>query len=225
MKWHEFSSSEEAVRAMVRDISAVLRQEIATTGRAGLAVSGGRSPLPLFEALSVAPLPWKDVRITLVDERHVAPDHPDSNESLVRTHLLKNQASAARFTGLAGPALDMRDDVARANRQADEITLALLGMGEDGHTASWFPGAPQLGRALDPALADRYIHVTPPSAPHERISMTLAALLTARRIMLAVAGPTKRAVFEQASRHATPDMPVSYVIAQTGVPFDVYWHA
>ncbi|MGB3290172.1 MAG: 6-phosphogluconolactonase [Burkholderiaceae bacterium] len=225
MKWHEFDSGADAVRAMARDISAVLRQEIATTGSAGLAVSGGHSPLPLFETLSAMRLPWKDVRITLVDERHVAPDHPDSNELLVRTHLLKNQASAAAFTGLAGRGLDLRDDVARANRETDGITLAVLGMGEDGHTASLFPGAPQLERALDPDQADRYIAITPPSAPHERISMTLAALLQTRRIMLAVAGPAKRAVFDQACRQATPAMPVSYVIAQTGVPFDVYWNA
>ncbi len=223
--WHEFNSSEESVRAMVRDISAILRQGVAVTGRAGLAVSGGRSPLPLFEALSAADLPWKDVHVTLVDDRYVPHDHPDSNELLVRTHLLKNKASAATFTGLSGDGGSIEDAVAQANLQTGEITLALLGMGEDGHTASLFPEARQLARGLEPGLADRYIHVTPPSAPHERISMTLAALLQARHLMLAISGRKKRDVFEQASRQATPAMPVSYVIAQKGAPFDVYWHA
>jgi 6-phosphogluconolactonase len=223
--WHEFNSSEESVRAMVRDISAVLRQDLATTGRAGLAVSGGRSPVPLFDALSAAALPWNDVHISLVDERYVAPDHPDSNELLVRTHLLKGKASAAAFTGLVREGEDIGKAVARANLSAGEITLAILGMGGDGHTASLFPGAPQLEQALDTGRTDRYIQVSPPNAPHERISMTLAALLQARHIMLAITGAEKRDIYRQASQKTTPAMPVSYVIAQTGVPLDVYWHA
>jgi 6-phosphogluconolactonase len=222
--WHEFNSSEECVRAMVRDISAVLRQDIATTGRAGLAVSGGRSPVPLFDALSAAALPWKDIHIMLVDDRHVAPDHPDSNELLVRTHLLKGKAGAAAFTGLVGGADDIKRAVAQANLLTDQISLALLGMGEDGHTASLFPGAPQLAQALDISRTERYIHVSPPSAPHERISMTLAALLQARHIMLAITGVEKRDIYQRASQKTTPAMPVSYVIAQKGVPLDVYWH-
>src|SRR3546814_16017819 len=82
--WHEFNSNHEYIQAMVRDISAALRQSIAATDRAGLAVSGGRLPVPLFAALSATALPWAKVHITLVDERYVAPDHPDSNEHLVR---------------------------------------------------------------------------------------------------------------------------------------------
>lgn len=223
--WHEFNSNHEYIQAMVRDISAALRQSIAATDRAGLAVSGGRSPVPLFAALSATALPWAKVHITLVDERYVAPDHPDSNEHLVRTHLLKNLAAAATFTGLAGSGQNLDDCVAQANRQTGDITLALLGMGEDGHTASLFPDAPQLPQALDSDCADRYIKINPPNAPHERISMTLAALLQAEHIMLGIAGQKKRDVFQQASRHATPAMPISYVIAQTGVPLNVYWHA
>src|SRR3546814_9965188 len=107
--WHEFNSNHEYIQAMVRDISAALRQSIAATDRAGLAVSGGRSPVPLFAALSATALPWAKVHITLVDERYVAPDHPDSNEHLVRTHLLKNLAAAATFTGLAGSGQHLDD--------------------------------------------------------------------------------------------------------------------
>ena len=98
-------------------------------------------------------------------------------------------------------------------------------MGEDGHTASLFPGAPQLGRALDGARGDRYVHVSPPKAPYERISMSLNALMRAGGLALYISGPAKRRVYETAAAQAaTPALPVSYLIAQQEVPLDVYWH-
>ena len=194
------------------------------TERAGLALSGGRSPILLFERLSHEDIPWHRVAISLVDDRYVPIDHEDSNEALVRRHLLQNNAKAADFTGLVGDAKDIARSVALANQLNAPIDVAVLGMGDDGHTASLFPHAAQLPQALDPNQTSRYVHITPPTAPHERISMTLAAILAAGHLILPIAGEHKRAVLREAQRGVTPALPVSYVAAQAGVPLDVYWH-
>ncbi len=223
--WHEFAPGPEYTQALVNDIAATLGQAVRQHGRAGLAVSGGRSPIPVFDALSQADLPWEAVHVTLVDDRFVPPDHPDSNERLVREHLLRGRAAAARFTGLVTHPKDMQASVRQANLLTDDITLALLGMGDDGHTASLFPGALQLPEGLAPDALHRYLHVTPVQAEHERISMTLAAILSAQRLLLAISGQDKRHTLSRAAQGINPALPISYVINQTGVPLDVYWHA
>jgi len=221
---HDFDSADACIETMVNKIRADLATAIAATGRAGLAVSGGRSPVPLFDALSNTEFAWQQVDISLVDERFVPPGHPDSNESLVRNHLLQRRARCARFSGLVSDSSNIENSVEKANLQTGEITVALLGMGDDGHFASLFPGAAQLSQGLDTAQTQRYIHVTPTHAPHERISMTLAALLGAHRLMLYFNGQGKRAILEEAEAGPTPSLPVSYLLAQHAVPLDIYWH-
>ncbi|HUH59756.1 MAG TPA: 6-phosphogluconolactonase [Candidimonas sp.] len=222
--WHCYSDPDECVTALVSHIVAQLDTAIAAEGQAGLAVSGGKSPVALFQRLSQAQLPWEHVHVTLVDERFVPTTHPDSNENLVRRHLLVKRAGAARFTGLVSHVHDIDRAVMLANRQAHAITIAVLGMGDDGHTASLFPHAPQLPAALDTSATCRFMHISPPAATHERISMTLAAILQAKQIVLPIAGDHKRDVCLRAAQQATPDLPVSYVLAQTGVPVHVYWN-
>jgi 6-phosphogluconolactonase len=196
-----------------------------SNGRACLAVSGGHSPIALFHALSSrADLDWARVHIRLVDERFVSPDNEDSNEHLVRTHLLRDKARDAQFTGLVGDPASLDRSLEQANRQTDSLDLVILGMGDDGHTASLFPHAAQLSQCLDPRQTHRYLHVTPPAAPHERISMTLAALLGAGQLILAISGAHKREIYAQAARKSNPEHPVSYVLNQSAAPIDVYWH-
>ena len=224
MNLHTYADEASCVRELAASIAAILGQAIGEQGRAGLAVSGGRSPIALFEALSDTELDWSRVDISLVDERFVAPSDPDSNEGLVRRYLLQARAAQARFTGLVSDPASMAASLERANQATGELTLALLGMGEDGHTASLFPQAPELAQALDPAQALRYVSVTPESAAHLRISMTLAALLRARRRILFIGGAAKRAVFERACIAKTTAMPVSFLLDQPDAPIDVYWH-
>src|SRR5690606_1042605 len=139
-------------------------------------------------------------------------------------HLLQNRARAATFNGLVSQPDNLQHSLDHANRQHAALTLVLLGMGDDGHTASLFPDAPQLAQGLDSQQTKRYLHLTPTRAPHERISLTLTALLSAQRIMIAIAGPAKRQVLAQAAEGPNPALPISYVITQKEVPFDVYWH-
>ena len=223
--WHAFDTNEPYINALSEAIATHLQHAIETRGRAGMAVSGGRSPIPLFDRLSRCDIDWPNIHITLVDERFVAPNDKDSNERLVRDHLLVNKASQAEFTGLITEPDNILNCVDRANQTTRPVNLAILGMGDDGHTASLFPGAPQLADALSREQTNRYVRITPPAAPHERISMTLAALLHAEQLILTISGPHKRQIYEQAAQKRTPTLPVSYLIMQSAAPLDVYWHA
>jgi 6-phosphogluconolactonase len=222
MTLHVCSDASEQLDRVCAAVAAALRAEVARHGEAVLAVSGGRSPLPLFEALARTPIDWARIVVTQVDERCVAPGHADSNAALVRRHLLRGAAAGARFEALVDDPADLRALLRRANAVARRPTLALLGMGEDGHTASLFPGAPQFAAALDPA-APAYVALQAPDVPHARISLSLAALRRAGRLLLVIRGQAKREVYARACRGADAQLPVSLLIHQTEVPFDAYW--
>lgn len=149
MRWHAVPEAAAQVQALAASIANTLTHVIEVQGSACLAVSGGRSPIALFAALRVLPLRWADVSITLVDERAVPPEHADSNARLVREHLLQDAAAAARFFPLVlsphvhGESVDVDACVATANDPFQQPDVVILGMGDDGHTASLFPDAPR----------------------------------------------------------------------------------
>jgi 6-phosphogluconolactonase len=209
-------------------IAAVLGAAIAARGLASLVVSGGRSPVRLFEILRSQPLDWPRVCIALADERWVAPDDAASNEHLVRSTLLQDRAAAARFHGLknGAPTPDLGavsawETFARVPRPFDAV---ILGMGDDGHTASLFPGSPNLPRALNPAAAAGCVGMWSPVPPQPRLSLNLTALLDSRRIVLLIAGESKWRTLDTA-RAAGPEneMPIRAVLRQPRTPVDVMW--
>jgi len=205
---------------IAQQIAQELRAAIAARGQATLAVSGGKSPIALFEQLREQALDWTQVTVLLVDERCVPHDHADSNTALVRQHLLQGAAAAASFATLfdTNPT-DLNDTallnlVNAANQRLSAIPFPLdvvvLGMGEDGHTASLFPGAPGLDHALtsDGPIA----WVRPTTAPHARLTLTLPVLLAARHLHVAIAGDAKRKVYEAAAKASNPDLPISLLL-------------
>lgn len=230
---HEFPDTTSAAAAQADAVERLLHAALAGGGAATLALSGGRSPIPFFEDLSRRDLDWPRVALRLIDERLVAPDHPDSNERLVRSHLLQNRAAQARFEGLApreDGAAALAAQLRRSNRDPPPLHVVVLGMGEDGHIASLFSGAPEFAAATELAAGARYRVIHPPippvEPPHPRISMTLAALLAADRLVLAFSGAAKREMFERASRQPRADLPISLLLdaAKTRGRLDVYWH-
>ena len=216
--------------ALAEHIANALRNAIAARGQASLAVSGGQSPIPLFEALREQDLDWSAVTIVLVDERVVPRDHADSNTALVARHLLKGRASAARFLlffrelapTFNAEVLDalVRDAEERIASLPWPLDVAVLGMGEDAHTASLFPGAPGYARAI--ATDQRLAWVVPDTAPRARISFTLSALLAARELVLSITGESKLAVYRRAAQKADEALPISLVINQTQTPLSVW---
>jgi 6-phosphogluconolactonase len=230
MQLHTFPDQQTLVSDLAEHLAAALRADIALRGTASLAVSGGSTPLPLFERLSELDIPWPQVLITLADERWVDADSPDSNEALVRRSLLKNRAAAATFIGLktaaATAAAGAADCEARLRSLSRPFTAVILGMGSDGHTASLFPCAPQLAQAADLRCGSSCAALRPQTAPHERISLTLPALLDAREIILHIAGPDKKAALERALAAGPPEeMPIRFILRQQAVPVLVCWAA
>jgi len=213
---------------LAQQIAEGLRAAIAARGLASLVVSGGRSPVGLFEQLRSQPLDWSRVCVALADERWVEPLDPSSNERLVRDVLLKDAAAAARFQGLknAAPTPDLGvpdawGTFARVPRPFDAV---VLGMGDDGHTASLFPGSPQLAAALDPSAAPGCIGMLAPAEPRLRISLNLAALLDSRRIVILITGESKWRTYAVACGPGpAEEMPVRTVLRQKKIPVDVIW--
>lgn len=222
-----FPSPSEAAQALADSVSGALAAALAMRTHASLVVSGGRSPIGFFQCLRDAELAWSRVWITLADERWVPEDHPDSNAALVRRHLLQGAAAAARFVplwnGAATPVAAIAERTAALAQLPQPFDVVVLGMGEDGHTASLFPGAPGLAAALDPAGTALLAAIDPPAAPHPRLSLTLKALLGCRHIHLPLAGASKRAVYARALAQCDPlQLPISSVLCQSGVPVTVY---
>ncbi|MGO8828164.1 MAG: 6-phosphogluconolactonase [Steroidobacteraceae bacterium] len=215
-------------REFAGEIAAQLARAIAARGLASLVVSGGRTPVKLFETLRTLELDWSRVCVALADERWVDPKDAASNERLVRDELLKDKAAAARFLGLknAAPSPDLGavsawETFARVPRPFD---LTLLGMGDDGHTASLFPGSPNLRSALNPAAAAGCVGMWAPSPPQARLSLNLSALLDSRRIAILIGGEAKWRTYAAASgAGAVEDMPVRAVLRQQHTPVEVIW--
>jgi len=228
MRRFEYPSPLDQAEALAASVGHALDLAIQDRGHAVLAVSGGRSPVPMFERLRYRPVRWDAVTITLVDERAVPPGHEDSNARLVQEHLLRDAAAAASFVPLIADALEASEParaVVRLNGTLDaafrQPDVAVLGMGEDGHTASLFADAPELGEALN-GDTPCYVVTRPPSAPHARVTLNLAALLAAERVFLAFSGAAKAAVFERALQEPGPALPVGLVASRHRHGFDVF---
>ena len=223
-----FPDQESAAAELADQIGQRLTAGIAANGRASLAVSGGTTPVALFECLSAMDLNWQDVVITLVDERWVAPTDDDSNERLVRSHLLKAKAAAATFVGLKNEAATASAGEHECEQALKKVPrpfdVLILGMGADGHTASLFPGAAKLARATDRRATQTCIGIAPLDAPHERMTLTLPAILDAGQIFLHITGPTKKDVLAQAQTDGSPEkMPIRYILHQQTTPVAIYW--
>lgn len=220
----EFANADAVAKALAADVADRLIDAIAARGRATLAVSGGTTPERFFDALSRRTLDWGKVIVTLVDERFVPPDHPRSNEKLVRERLLQNEARLARFVSLYGKG----GNLGEAARQAEAgmalvglpLDVVVLGMGTDGHTASFFADAKEYARLIDPGHRTIVLPVHAPSAGEPRLTLSLAAICNARAIFLHIEGAKKRAVLEAA---AVDNLPIAKVLAAAETPVVTYW--
>jgi 6-phosphogluconolactonase len=227
---HRFPDRAALAAALAGEVKVDLEEAIAARGVGSLVVSGGRTPVRLFAQLRDERLDWPRVWVTLADERWVETNTAASNERFVRETLLLGPAAAAHFVGLKNPAATPEAGADWATRALTRVPhpfdVVVLGMGEDGHTASLFPGSMALARGLDPAATPACIAVNALVAPHARVSLNLAALLDARRIVLHIEGDAKWAVYQRALAPGTAaELPVRAVLQQKEVPVDVFWAA
>jgi len=218
-----FADGVELARGLAERVATELEVALRTRGRALLAVSGGSTPKRFFAELSKAAIDWRAVEITLADERWVPASDERSNARLVREQLLVNAAVAARFLPLQ---LDGHSPESGAEALESQfaprlpIDVLILGMGNDGHTASLFPGGDQLDVALDPAGTRMLLPMHAPGAPEPRITFTLPALASARHLHLHVEGAAKQTVLREAL--ARGELPIAKVLAACEMPVDVW---
>ena len=206
-------------------IGQLLTQSITENGCASIAVSGGRTPISLFEELSKLNLDWSKVDLTLVDERWVDAKHEDSNELLVRKHLIKNKATQINFFPIKNSAKIAKEGQVLYEQVLQQVKLPfdviVLGMGDDGHTASLFPCCKELSQAMDPNNQQKCIVTKPKNAPYVRISLTFSTISKAKNLILHLRGSSKLHTFELAM--TLKDAKKMPIYAFTEQPLEIYW--
>lgn len=209
-----FENSSALASGFATDVAAWLQTAIIEKGYAVLAVSGGSTPKPFFTALSQMKLDWAKVQVTLVDERQVSEDSPRSNAKLVKQSLMQNEAALAQFVPLF------------ENHNACNLSrfdIVILGMGNDGHTASFFSGGDHLSAALDLSQHHAILEMHAPGAGEPRLTFSLPRLLASKHLCLHIQGDDKMAVLEKAlAGQDQYEMPVRAVLHAVK-PLTLYW--
>ena len=225
--WHVFPSPGALAEALAGAVAAALAGAIARRGQALLAVSGGTTPKLFFHALSKQALDWGKVTVIPVDERFVPPEHERSNEALVRRHLIKGKAGNADLLGLWRATTTAQEatrlalqDIARLPTPLDVV---VLGMGTDGHTASFFADAEEFDLLVDPICPKPVRAVHAVSAGEPRLTLTLPPIAQARFLALHIEGPEKPAVLDRALAGApATELPIRAVIDHAVGPLHIF---
>ena len=224
--WHIHDSRDDLFIALTEIVAGELSEAIAARGTASLAVSGGNTPAPFHRMLSACDLVWSKVVITLTDERLVSEDSDRSNARMVRETLLQDKAVQAVFIPLWRPDMTPEAMVPQVSGELSQhlpVDVCIAGLGEDCHTASLFPGAPELAQALTPEDGAILALMTPPDGLEPRITLTGPVLRQSRHRHLLMAGNAKRAAFARAEAATSlPEAPVR--ILMTGrTPLNIHY--
>lgn len=221
-----FSNRDEQTAALAEEVVALIQSGIRERGLAAVAFSGGRTPIPLFQQLRATDMNWSATQITLADDRCLPLASADSNAGLITQQLLQEKAAAAEFIPLWLDRYDtlsheaiLADCQARLHALPELFDLVILGMGNDGHTASLFPCSDE----LDDALATRQdcALLQPTTAPWQRLTLTPHRLQRSRRHILHLCGEDKLHTLTQALQPGDQrDMPIRIFFSQ---PLTIYW--
>ncbi|GLQ97884.1 6-phosphogluconolactonase [Dyella mobilis] len=224
-KFRAFEDGQGLATALSASIAGQLRAAIEARGEALIAVSGGSTPKRLFEALANEILDWSRVTVTLVDERWVPDSDERSNARMVEASLLQHKAADAQFVPLYVEAATPEAGIAEVRTHVGALKLpfdvVVLGMGPDGHTASFFPGGDRLDEALDVSNTAVVLPMRAQGAGEPRITFTLRELLQAKALYLHIQGDDKRIVLDEAEQPGSK-LPIASVL-RAGRPLDIYW--
>ncbi|MFT5572559.1 MAG: 6-phosphogluconolactonase [Cryomorphaceae bacterium] len=234
-EWHEAADPESLANQLAMQIIAVMDQTIEQKGSVVLALSGGSTPKPLFKSLATADLDWSKVIITLVDERWVPKTHELSNAAFMQTHLLDSLPDVVRFIPLYEPAesaelstaevLNNYCSIAQSSPNTPRpFDIVVLGMGGDGHTASFFPDADNITDLVDPNSIAPLLTCNSTSTQVDRITWNLPMLLNAQYLALHITGDSKKRVFSEAVINGpVVELPIRSVIFQQQLPLQVFY--
>lgn len=219
MEFREYPDREMLALSLADKLASQLGQHLRGNDSASLCVPGGTSPMPVFETLSGVDLDWGRITVFLGDERWVDGEHKRSNSRLLRRHLFQDRAAAANYidlyTGDAQPD-DATEKLATALAPHLPITVALLGMGNDMHTASLFPGADRLAQAMA-SDAPPLMAMRAEGAGEPRITLTRPVLADAVNIHILIMGPEKREALEKAKKLDPVKAPIRAFLDQATI--------
>jgi len=233
--WHQGADQESLAENLAGELTVYISSAIAEKGFAVVALSGGSTPKPLFQALAKHDIDWSRVVVTLVDERWVPPTHELSNAAFMHKYLLSELPIDARFVPLYQPATSVVESIpavlgnychitGSATDKPREFDVVILGMGGDGHTASFFPDAENVDELVDPNVKSALLTCRSPSTQVERITWSVPALLKADFLALHITGEAKKEVFEKACEGGdVSELPIRCAIFQDSVPLNVYY--
>lgn len=224
----EFPQHDQTVDALIASISQDVNSCLDSHNVCSIAVAGGNTPKPLFKKLSQTPLPWDRIKITLTDERWVSRKHEDSNEKMLKEHLLVNLAEKSQFISMKN-----KESTPEAGQSLCELTLqksisplniVVLGMGEDGHFASIFPNMENTNRLLN-SYQPRLCMPANPEGKPPRMSLSLSYLKSADRVYLLITGETKKNIIQNAleSKLDQDQYPICTLLNETDL--QIYWNA
>lgn len=219
MNFVEYADREMMMMSLANKIAGELGDVLRQKGRASLSVPGGTTPGPVFDMLSAANLDWANVAVFLNDERWVDEDSPRSNTRLLRQRLFQNNAAAAHMIPLYAPTEtpeEALETLCAGITPHLPISVLLLGMGADMHTASLFPGADRLAEALADD-APTLLPMRAEGADEPRITLTAPVLRDAQHIHMLITGTDKRAALERAADLSDLDAPVRVVLADATI--------
>lgn len=223
---------------LAADIAGKLSTAIEVRGRASIAFSGGSTPTLMFSALAKAPVDWSKVSVTLVDERCVGIDHERSNAKLLCEHLLDKLVQKPTFYPLYLPDETIDTRCERLAAFPLPFDIVHLGMGEDAHTASFFPDAPNIADMLDTNGMGRIATTRSENSQEQRITWTLSTLLSSTQIVVQLHGEGKLVVMESILKKLESEvveprvryeLPMLALLEQTqlvspqGVPVTIYY--
>ncbi|PXW90765.1 6-phosphogluconolactonase [Nitrosomonas sp. Nm84] len=218
---HYFPDIESLSQSFAKYVESTLQNILTRKQHATLVVPGGNTPRHYLPALVECTLPWDRITVTLSDERWVNVHDEQSNERLVKQYLMNHLPANTRFVGLKTQHNNPFDAVDEIHQRLDQLSLPLsltvLGLGEDGHIASLFPG-------MNPDLLSTHhcVAVEPPLAPSLRVSLSLAMLAESEQITLVVTGKTKRELLDRLSEDPDPGLPIIWLLQRTQAPVMVF---
>lgn len=227
-EWWEYDDVDEMADAVAGDVGFIVESAVEARNASLIALPGGKTPQPIFQALAAKKLPWKQLTIIPTDERLVPMDDERSNVRGIAKAFLP---IGARVIPIAADIPDYKMAGNSADARLQDLPwppdLVWLGMGDDGHTAALFAG-PDLQNALDAPKARRAVGVMPDPMPQDapvaRVTLTRAAILSARTILITITGDRKRELLEAAIEDGqSSKLPIGRLLAEAEQPIDIHW--